>query len=446
MTKKNHVGYWQIALAFFLFLSPRMFSQPVKLPFYRAAEFQGVDYHSFYPQLMLAHKIGRYRKLPKNPVLTPSRQGWDSRDVADPYILVTADSIMLFYDGDNDDHYHIGYAVRDKQGWNWVKQGKIFAGSGSGWDAYHQVAPVILETPQSRRLYYNGNNEDNELGYQWGMTVLTSSGNRWKSRTDAPLLPLDTTRWDGSGMVYGDIIYFPEKNLFRMWYTGFQGPLSAIGLAESSDGIHWQRVGDSPVLSLLPGVIAPEVVFNGESYLMYFVQLDVSSGGMKTFISRAASRDGIHWQNITPILQPEFKWEGNRLMRPNLSFFEQRVQLYYCAQKGGKWHIGVAYANAIFRSNGYWRSEPVEEAVSEIRLKYERPAGTTLLVRLNDHTHHRSFDFSLDKPGRQLRQGVEEAVIKVPLALIPGEWDIEIRLSTSQTNHSPVIYSLLLVP
>ncbi len=446
MTGNSHLKYWRIAIGLVLFFSSILLSQSVKLSFHRAAESYKVDYHSFYSMLLLEHEIGKFRKLPKNPVLTPSLQGWDSRDVADPYILVTADSIMLFYDGDNDDHYHIGYAVRDQQGWKWLKRGKIYAGSGSGWDTYHQIAPVVLETPLSRLLYYNGNHEDSELGYQWGMAAIHSPENQWKSLSDAPVFPLDTTLWDGSGMVYGDIIYLPEKNLYRMWYTGFQGPLSAIGLAESSDGVHWHRVGDSPVLALLPGVIAPEVVFNGKTYTMFFVQLDVSTGGMGTLISRASSVDGTHWDNITPVLKPEFKWEGTRLMRPNLSFFEQRVQLYYCAQKGGKWRIGVAYAYAHFQSEGFWRSPPIIKAVSQIHLKYELPAGTSLLIKLNDYTHNRSFDFTLDNSGRQLRQGVETTTIPVPVALIPGDWDIEIQLSTSQPNHSPVIYSLELVP
>ncbi|GEM_PF-2506550 len=438
--------YCLIAMDILLHFPASLFSQSVKISFHRAAQTQQVDFYSFSPMLLLEHEIGRFRKLPKNPVLTPSLRGWDSRDVADPYILVTADSITLFYDGDNDDHYHIGYAVRDPQGWHWLKRGKLFNGSGNYWDMYHQIAPVVVEVPQHRLLYYNGNKEDNELGYQWGVTALDFPGNRREPFPDTPLFQMDTTRWDGFGMVYGDIIYFPENGLLRMWYTGFQGPLSAIGLAESRDGIHWQRVGDSPVLTLLPGVIAPEVVFNGKTYTMFFVQLEVTAGGMRTLISRASSMDGIHWENITPVFKPEAKWEGSRLMRPNLSFFEQRVQLYYCAQKGGKWRIGVAYAHANFKREGFWKSPPIVNAVSQIHLKYEQPEGTSLLIKLNDYTHQRSFNFPMDKPGRQLRRGVEEAVIKVPLALIPGEWDIEIRLSTSQPHYSPVIYSLELLP
>lgn len=406
--------------------------------FHENEQSENVDYHSFAPQMLLKHRFGtEFRKLPKNPLLRPGRGGWDRKDVADPFVVVTADSLLLFYDGDARDRYQIGYARRDAEGWGWEKRGALLSGSGGSWDAYHLIAPVVLRRGDQWRIYYNGHFEDEELGYRWGVAFREEGGD-WRYPSREALVPLDSTSWDFAGNAYGDILYFPEENIYRMWYTGFQGPLAAIGLATSRDGFSWTRRDEGPVLSALPGVISPDVLYDGERYRMFYVQLALSSKGMGTRIMSAESKDGITWGNITEVLQPAARWEGKRLMRPHVAYFEGRVQLYYCAGSGGDWQIGAAWCEAEFVPEGRWRSRQLK-AAGAIRIKYEQPEGTSLSLKLQ--AGGKTYPLALTKQ-KPLRAGVFMDTIPIPPQLAGKICNIELQFHTTDTHRSPVVYEI----
>ncbi|MGH1363590.1 MAG: hypothetical protein ACRBF0_08545 [Calditrichia bacterium] len=421
-----------------LLFSTIALSQSGQIAFYETASETNVDYQSFPTMMLLKFEIGDFTKLPKNPIVRPGKGKWDSKDAADPFLMVTADSIMLFYDGDDRGKYHIGYAVMDKAGWGWNKRGRIFTGSGQDWDSFHQIAPIVFLKDREMHLYYNGNSTDSELGYQWGLAV--KQGNSWRTNPE-PLMTLDSLEWDFAGNAYGDILYLPKEKTYRMWYTGFQGPVASLGVANSKDGVRWKKYGTRPVLLNLPGVIAPDVLFNGDSYTMFFTQLYLTPKGPRTKISRAESVDGYTWTNLRDVLKPQRKWERRKLVRPHLSYFENRVYLYYGGARGGRWSIGGAYTDAQFESSGSWRSS-MQRGGKVLRIKYERPEATTLIVRfLKDGTS--AEEISLESDGQMLRAGVYEKLLEVPPSLQNGNWQVELVFSTSQTNRSPIVYDLL---
>jgi len=413
-------------------------SQNTNIPFYSHTYTRNVDYHSFPSMLMLKHRIGNFYKLPKNPVLTPSGNGWDRKDVADPFVLVTADTVYLFYDGSSGGRYGIGYAVRDPEGWLWIKRGEILKDENSNWDSYHRIAPGIVRVGDQWRLYYSGNDSDSEFGYQIGMAVSEGYG-KWQVEEKNPIMTIDSTDWDFAGNIYCDNHYFPESGKFRMWYTGFQGPLSGIGLAESEDGYNWQKIGEAPVFNVFPGVIAPEVIYDGERYFMFFAQLALT-GEYRTRICRAESNDGIQWQNIEDVLIPTEKWEGSKLMKPNLSFFEQRMHLYYCSQKGSNWHIGEATADAIFEQEGIWRSKEMSERVSQIQIKFEQPEGTSVHANIIEMKSGRKIAIPISDQAHLLRKDVFSMTHSD--IDVEGSWQIELELQTKIENRSPVIYQI----
>lgn len=431
-----------------LFLpTPPARAQAKLIPFYQKQAAVNVDYYSFQPSMLLKFSITRpFLKLPKNPVLLPGLAAWESKDVADPFVVVRADSIYLFYDGSGaQDEYRIGYAVRDPTGWFWENRRQIISGSGALWDSYHQIAPVVLPGAEHWRLYYNGNDDDEELGYQWGVAQ-GKPGSKWPYLKTEPIIALDPFGWDYSGSAYGDILYFPEEGIYRLWYSGFQGPLASIGLAESPDGLAWKKVGKLPVLSVLPGVIAPEVIYNGESYLMFFVQLEINKGSMRTYIRRAESADGVHWDHFQDVLEPERGWEAGRLMRPQLSYFENRMHLYYTAG-GGRWRIGGAYTEPDFQPRGSWKSAVIDSPARRLQIDYEQPAGTDLQVRLIDPATGQRHPLSLTENRTELRRSVYRATAALPAAIsAKARWQIEMELSTTDVHKTPVVYQILQMP
>ena len=110
--------------------------------------------------------MGEFFKLPKNPVFSGG-SGWDRQDVADPFIRVTADSVIMWYDGSRGGSYSIGRALLDESGWNWQRLDRPLS-PGKGWYTYHVIAPVLLPgNPQV--MIFCGNRSDSELGYQTGL-------------------------------------------------------------------------------------------------------------------------------------------------------------------------------------------------------------------------------------------------------------------------------------
>lgn len=426
-----------LAICTLIFTTSAGSGQLKRIPFHSCDLAENVDYHSFGSMLILKHTIGEFHKLPKNPVLTYSRNGWDSRDASDPFVLVTADTVYLFYDGSKGGKYNLGYAVRDRDGWNWMKKGRILATNNGNWDSYHQIDPYVVPVGNEWRLYYSGNSSDSEFGYQVGVAVKRDNG-EWVYPAENPVLAVDSTSWDFAGTIYSSVVYFPEQNIFRMWYTGFQGPLSGIGLAESRDGLRWEKVGSGPVLTIFPGVISPAVIYNGEKYVMYFVQLSLGNK-YRTKICRVESADGIHWDNMEDALLPTEKWEGNKLMKPNLSYFEGRVHLYYCAQKSSSWQIGAAAAEATFAGEGVWRSKIMQEKISQLTIKYELPEGTSLKIFVIDPISGLRTPLSLDQ-ATPIRKNVFSKSISS--LNIRADWQVEVELETTFGNLSPIVYEI----
>jgi predicted GH43/DUF377 family glycosyl hydrolase len=105
--------------------------------------------------------------------------------------------------------------------------------------------------------------------------------------------------WDSALVWRQDVLM---KNVtFFMLYSGSNGTQSAIGLATSSNGISWVRMG-SPVLGQGPsgswdsgGVYSPSVVWNGSTYLMYYTGTKQGGSVATRAIGVAFSKDLTHW-------------------------------------------------------------------------------------------------------------------------------------------------------
>ena len=104
-----------------------------------------------------------------------------------------------------------------------------------------------------------------------------------------------------------------------MWYTGQNGETqsSALGLARSEDGLHWERVGEGPVLSPTGGwekgaLMCPHVLEEGGRLRMWY-----SGGEMlePDAVGYAESADGLRWERAAdnPVLRAGEGWEAARV-------------------------------------------------------------------------------------------------------------------------------------
>lgn len=84
---------------------------------------------------------------------------------------------------------------------------------------------------------------------------------------------------------------------YKMWYTGQANGYSAIGYAESDDGINFKRVSTTPILTRERdwegfSVMNPCVLFEDNIYKMWYAAGETFEPNVLAY---AESTDGIHW-------------------------------------------------------------------------------------------------------------------------------------------------------
>ena len=165
---------------------------------------------------------------------------------------------------------------------------------------------------------------------------------------------------------------------FRMYYSG-QGPdvsqprHAAIFAAESSDGVHWDRLREfvfSPEGEWQNcGVMCPHVLYDKEAGLYKMWYSGMNNPGIHyepDAIGYAESRDGITW--TLPFHSPVFRAEdvpGGKLVKVTAAQIEKQNGFYYMFYIGFESHSRATVCLCRSRSGtGPWEQYPGNPIVS----------------------------------------------------------------------------------
>ena len=143
------------------------------------------------------------------------------------------------------------------------------------------------------------------VGYPPG-AGMTNPG-EWSRYSGNPLITEGPPgAWDDHGATFASVIWDDRTNEFRMFYHGFSfSGVHQIGLASSTDGLHWTKSSRNPILTPTPGawdsqqVRVPMVWKEGiNDYRMIYTGV----GGGVTQAGYAYSSDGVNWTKYpTPV-------------------------------------------------------------------------------------------------------------------------------------------------
>ena len=214
-------------------------------------------------------------------------------------------------------------------------------------------------------MWYNVFDGANALtGY-----ATSPDGFTWAKHASNPVLePGPEGAWDDEGVFNDAVIY--KDDTYHMWYTGWDGTNTRIGLATSSDGFNWTKSAGNPVMDIGSigswddaGIGGSSVVFNGTTYLLWYsgsdlMQVGTPFGAGKTGIGYATSPDGIIWNKFeeNPVLTPGvFPAWDLAVIIPNVIFDGIKYQMWYSGfgifEDSFKWRIGYAVSlNPFFTS------------------------------------------------------------------------------------------------
>lgn len=141
------------------------------------------------------------------------------------------------------------------------------------------------------------------------------------------------------------VVSFGDRYL--LYYSCRAEKTWAIGIAESRDLVHWERVGrlEAGAPYEAKGICAPgALVIRGKVHLFY----QRYGYGAQDAICHAFSSDGVRFERnpTNPIFHPTGEWNNGRAIDADVIEFEGRLLLYFATRDtGGKAQmLGVAGA------------------------------------------------------------------------------------------------------
>jgi predicted GH43/DUF377 family glycosyl hydrolase len=183
----------------------------------------------------------------------------------------------------------------------WIREGEILPPSVSGGpDSLRAIRPWVLEEAGGTfRMWYSGHD-----GTTWRiLESVQRKGKGWEGlgvAIDAGF----SGRKDEYGVQSPCVVRTPSGYL--MSYAGFDGEVTRLHMATSSDGHVWvpqgtfmQRGSEDSL-----GASHPCLLLKGEQWWLFFSGYDGSKNGRRAVVLAAVSSSGASWDRIGTVLEP----------------------------------------------------------------------------------------------------------------------------------------------
>ena len=193
--------------------------------------------------------------------------------------------------------------------------------------ATHYDYASVLKVGGTYEMWFSGA-VDNVSGI---FAASSSDGVAWSVRS-APVLTTGANgTWDSSSVYSPDVI--SNGSTYLMYYTGTgNGPnqFRQVGLATSSDMIHWQKYQGNPIIVHGPGTYDSfytryaTVLYDPPIYRMWYTgQSLLNSSKVPSFyiaVDYATSTDGVHWvkSDANPVYGGGANWGSYFFEHPSV--------------------------------------------------------------------------------------------------------------------------------
>jgi predicted GH43/DUF377 family glycosyl hydrolase len=178
---------------------------------------------------------------------------------------------------------------------------------------------------------------------------------QWRAVSDKPVLePGAAGAWDSLSVAHPSVIH--HEGVFWMYYSGTDGRHRRIGLARSGNGIAWKKL-PAPVFSSGPegswdagGIFHPSVVHDGRRFVMAYAGWSDGASEVFSRIGIAVSTDGLKWSRIgaRPVLGYGGKgqWDEMGLLAPRLWVQNKRYYMNYSGKEAETAMSSLGHASA----------------------------------------------------------------------------------------------------
>ena len=248
---------------------------------------------------------------------------------------------------------------------------------GTWCDGYVTGATVCYDG-KLYRMWFVGAEKTNDRSVPYGyierLGLATSvDGLAWTiANGGQPVFdPGPAGSFDAKGIAHPYVLRVGDK--YMMWYAGISGEtakdlglrpehvrIERMGLATSTDGVHWQRKnGGKPVMDIGP----PDAIDNLQATGMHVLRIDdqfVMWYGTASphKIAVATSPDGVHWTKGNGG-KPVAGLQGEHHLGPSVYFDGDRYLMLYQTSHGGGWHSFAATSDDGVNWTPAWDNKPV---------------------------------------------------------------------------------------
>ena len=294
--------------------------------------------------------FGAWQRASETPVISPQGDGWESAGTFNPSVVLRDGKIVMLYRAqDKAGTSRLGYA-ESADGIHFTRRSQPVFSPEKDYEKDGGVEdPRLVQFGDTYYLTYTGyNKKDAQLCMATSKDLI-----HWERR--GIILPAYKGNWNVRWTKSGAIV--PEKvgGKYWMYFLGTsQDNKDQMGLASSTDLLHWTEATETPVLPARAGKFdsrvvepgpAPIVTANG-IFLIYNGADDklVYRTGVAMFDRNDPRR--VISRTDSPIFAPEKEWEKVGQV-PNVVFVEGMVRkgddyLFYYG--GADTNVGVAKA------------------------------------------------------------------------------------------------------
>ena len=299
--------------------------------------------------------FGNWRRASDTPILSPQGDGWQSAGTFNPAVVMDNGKIVMLYRAqDTHGTSRLGYA-ESADGIHFTRRPEPVLSAETAYEKDGGVEdPRLVKFSDTFYLTYTGyNTKDAQLCLATSHDLI-----HWERK--GVILPAYKGNWNTGWTKSGAIV--PEKidGKYWMYFLGTTPDKNdQMGLASSTDLIHWAEATETPVLPRRPGQFDSRVVEPGPSpiltpngiVLIYNGADDklVYRTGVAIFDRKDPRK--VLYRSGQPIFAPEKEWEKVGQV-PNVVFVEgmvKRGDRYLFYYGGADKYVGVAEAPTVER-------------------------------------------------------------------------------------------------
>src|SRR5205823_1697100 len=204
-------------------------------------------------------KLTQWYRLSNHPILSPEGTTWQSAGTFNPaVVLYNGKFVMLYRAQDKNGTSRLGYA-ESSDGIHFTRRPEPVLSPETDYERDGGVEdPRLVKFGDMYYLTYTGyNKKDAQL-------CLASSKDLIHWQRKGVILPAYKGKWNVGWTKSGAIIPEKVKGKYWMYWLGTSADkIDQMGLAYSSDLLHWTEATNTPVLPRRPGMFDSRVVEPG---------------------------------------------------------------------------------------------------------------------------------------------------------------------------------------